>query len=181
MKYAAFLASSFIGYVIGHYLLDGAAAAYASVLISYHLYLALLVIFALQEKGFAMPLGMTMMMHIAFVAFLIGFAYARAHIPFFGLLSLLVPALAPFEAKWLFGESAPKKIETTESHVVAAPTATIDDHEAFRAHLKESHRPFRKPGISVDEEFNLWLADRAKKRAAATQSEAASTASPGKA
>ncbi len=99
MKYAAFFASSLIGYVIGHFLLDGAAAAYASVLISYHFYLVLLVIFALQEKGFAMPIGMTIVMHSAFVAFLVGFAYARTHIPFFGLLSLLIPALAPFEGK----------------------------------------------------------------------------------
>ena len=181
MKYAAFLVSSLIGYVIGHYLLDGAAAAYASVLISYHLYLALLVILTLKEKGFAMPIGMTMVMHTAFLAFLIGFAYAREHIPFFGLLSLLVPALAPFEANWLFGESAPKKVEATETHVVVAPTATVDDHEAFRAHLKESYRPFRKPGISVDEEFNLWLADRAKHRAAAAAAAASSTASSSKA
>src|SRR5579862_281063 len=101
VKYAAFFVSSLIGYVIGHFLLDGAAAAYASVLISYHLYLVLLVIFALQEKGFAMPIGMTLVMHTAFVAFLVGFAYARTHIPFFGLLSLLIPAVAPFEANWL--------------------------------------------------------------------------------
>ena len=94
MKYAAFLRVEPYWLCHRSFLLDGAAAAYASVLISYHLYLALLVILTLQEKGFAMPIGMTIVMHSAFLAFLIGFAYAREHIPFFGLLSLLVPALS---------------------------------------------------------------------------------------
>jgi len=177
VKYAAFFVSSLIGYVIGHFLLDGAAAAYASVLISYHLYLVLLVIFALQEKGFAMPIGMTLVMHTAFVAFLVGFAYARTHIPFFGLLSLLIPAVAPFEANWLFGEDTAKKAHADESNIVVAPEATVDDHEAFRLHLKEPHRPFRKKGMTVDDEFKAWLLDRAQKKA--TAAAAASTAVPG--
>jgi hypothetical protein len=179
VKYAAFLVSSLIGYVIGHFLLDGAAAAYASVLISYHLYLTLLVILTLQEKGFAMPIGMTIVMHSAFLAFLIGFAYARTHIPFFGLLSLLVPALAPFEAKWLFGEDGPQKAKANKEQIVVAPEATVDDHEAFRLHLKEPHRPFRKPGMTVDDEFKAWLLDRAKKRAEVASAEAATASSSG--
>jgi hypothetical protein len=46
---------------------------------------------------------------------------------------------------------------------VAIAEATLDDHEAFRQYMMQSHRPFRKSNRSVQEEFNLWLADRQKK------------------
>jgi len=37
-----------------------------------------------------------------------------------------------------------------------------DDYEAFIQHMKESKRPFRKPGMTVNEEFQVWLASRAR-------------------
>ncbi|MGO9337462.1 MAG: hypothetical protein ACLPY1_08145 [Terracidiphilus sp.] len=43
-----------------------------------------------------------------------------------------------------------------------------DDFEEFRLHLSQPKRPFRKPGITVKEEYELWLAHRAKVRAAAS-------------
>jgi hypothetical protein len=57
--------------------------------------------------------------------------------------------------------------------------ATMDDHEAFREHMMQSHRPFRKPGISMNEEFNLWLADRQEKRASAAAMAATQAANRG--
>lgn len=50
MKIAAFVLSSVIGYLLGHYLLEGALAAYVSILISYHLYLVLLIVLAEHES-----------------------------------------------------------------------------------------------------------------------------------
>jgi hypothetical protein len=36
-----------------------------------------------------------------------------------------------------------------------------DDFEEFRQHLAQPKRPFRRPGISIKEEYELWLAAKA--------------------
>jgi hypothetical protein len=35
-----------------------------------------------------------------------------------------------------------------------------DPHEEFLKHMKEGKRPFRRPGISIKDEFDLWYAAR---------------------
>jgi hypothetical protein len=51
---------------------------------------------------------------------------------------------------------------TTVASAPAAPSnymnSSGDDFEEFRQHLCQPKRPFRKPGISVKEEYELWLA-----------------------
>jgi hypothetical protein len=42
-----------------------------------------------------------------------------------------------------------------------------DEYEDFLLHMQSGKRPFRKPGITVKQEFELWLAHRAKTRLAA--------------
>ena len=168
MRIAALIVSIIVGYLIGHFLLAGAAAAYASVLISYHLYLVLLLAIAEHDKALSMPLGATILTHSAFVAFLLGFTYMRFHIPFFGLLRLFVPALAPFEVQWLFSGNGVKRTdEVGPVGVLPAPArpATSEDYAEFEQYLRQQHRQFRKPGRSVTGEFDVWLAERAKKRA----------------
>jgi len=36
-----------------------------------------------------------------------------------------------------------------------------DDFEEFRLHLAQPKRPFRRPGISIKDEYELWLAAKA--------------------
>jgi hypothetical protein len=165
MKYLAYLISSLIGFAVGHYLLDGAPAAYASILIAYHLFLCYLVVTAEREKGLSLPIGQTIMTHLAFLGLVIGIAFARRHIPFFGLIRYLIPALAPFETQWLFGGKE-KMIRTTDEEQPRTHLyeTTAEDHEAFREYLLHPKRSFRKPGMTVDDEFRAWLADRASKR-----------------
>ena len=52
----AFIISSLIGFVVARYLFEGAWAAYAYILISYHLFLVWLVITAEHETGFSLPI-----------------------------------------------------------------------------------------------------------------------------
>ena len=40
--------------------------------------------------------------------------------------------------------------------------STGDDYEGFLQHMKQGKRPFRKPGMTVNEEFQAWLASRAR-------------------
>jgi hypothetical protein len=50
-----------------------------------------------------------------------------------------------------------------------ASSGAADEHEAFMAYLQGKDRIFRKPGVSVKQEFELWLAHRAKMQKAAAQ------------
>ena len=75
---------------------------------------------------------------------------------------------------WLINGDA-KKVESagvaSETAVAPAPVAqggpssymdsSGDDFEEFRLHLAQPTRPFRKPGISIKQEYELWLAAKA--------------------
>jgi len=96
----------------------GALAAYLSVLVSYHLYLGFLVMVQEKETGFALPIAHTIVSHLACLVVVVGIAFGRHYIPFFGILRLFIPAMAPFEVDWLFSGSKKKN----------APGAAIEFH-----------------------------------------------------
>ncbi|HUD12946.1 MAG TPA: hypothetical protein VMQ56_04755 [Terracidiphilus sp.] len=63
---------------------------------------------------------------------------------------------------------------TTEAGIKASSNTTSsesdstgDPYEDFILHMQSGKRPFRKPGITVKQEFELWLAHRAKTHQAA--------------
>jgi hypothetical protein len=58
------------------------------------------------------------------------------------------------------GPESEGSAETSRAHRQLASTG--DDYEGFLQHMKESKRPFRKPGMTVNEEFQAWLAHRAR-------------------
>lgn len=188
MKQFAFVVCSLIGYLLAHYLPAGAWSAYAPILISYHLYLAFLVFTAEHKAGFSMPVFSTILTHSAFLALLIGLAVGRSFVPFFGLIRIFIPALAPFESMWLFSGGMPQKEVPQKS--IAAPTAaasqdqstatgaapseaeyTADEHTAWMRYLATPRRAFRKPGLSVADEFKQWQAARAQYRAILAQNQ----------
>jgi hypothetical protein len=76
------------------------------------------------------------------------------------------------DAKKTAPPSSPTPADAATAQVATAPSLYLnssgDDFEEFRLPLCQPKRPFRKPGITVKEEYELWLADRAKTRAAAT-------------
>ncbi|HEY6844595.1 MAG TPA: hypothetical protein VI320_00120 [Terracidiphilus sp.] len=210
MKQAGFLICSGIGYLIGHYMGNGALAAYLSILVSYHLYLGFLVIMAEKETGFSVPIVQTVVTHAACLAVVVGIAMGRHTIPFFAVIRLLVPAIAPFEVTWLFSGGRKKAVTTEDlltrilpavglvstgpaaarpaaeaenggtpaAHgsepAAATPitfgsatsslfgTSTGEQYEEFLKLLHEGKRPFRKPGQAIRDEYEVWLAHRAK-------------------
>ena len=191
MRLIVFLICSGIGYVLGHYLPEP-WASYVSILVSYHLFLAWLVITAEHEGGLSLPLLPTILTHAACMALLIGLAMGRRQAPILGLVGIFIPGLAPFESNWLFGGGRPKKAapmklaepktdvnETaadqtaaaaalaTTSNELAEPEAeyTADEHTAWIRYLVHPRRAFRKPGLSVAEEFKLWQVARAEYKA----------------
>lgn len=168
MRYIVFVVCSLISYAIGHYLLTGAAAAFVSVIVSYHLYLIFLVATAEKKSGISLPIVHTAVTHLAFLIVVVGLPYLRQHIPFFGIVKLFIPALAPFEADWLF--SSDNRYKREEEVALSSPAeelvnaATGEDYEAFLEYMRHPNRRFRKRGRRIREEYALWLADRARKR-----------------
>jgi len=200
MKSIVFLACAGLGYLIGHFFGDGPWVTYISMMVTYHLYLGFLLMTADHEAGLSMPVGQTILTHAACLAVIVGLGMGRHAIPFFSIIRLFVPGIAPFEVNWLFGGEQKKKVAleaaigattvTAAKAVKSAPvaagpvayTSTAVDYEAFLKLMHEGgKRPFRKPGISVKQEFELWAAAQAKERAAAAVLAARAAAAAAKA
>jgi hypothetical protein len=171
MKIGVYLICSVLGFVAGFFL-PFAWYPYDSILVSYHLYLIWLVISAEHETGFSLPIVSTIFTHLACLTVVVGISYIRHHIPFFGLIRYLIPAMAPFEVTWLFsGEMKKKEAQVTTqattqataaAAVPAAAQATADDYELWLRYLAQPNRPTRKPGLSIKDEHEQWLNARAK-------------------
>lgn len=170
---AAYLVCALIGFVIAFLLPTGWWSVFIYLLVTYHLYLGYHVLMAEHETGMSLPIFSTILTHVACVALVVCFALERGHIPFFGLIRYFVPALAPFEVKWLFsGNKAKKEVKVPVSKEKAAAaaaaiaaTATADDYEEWLRYLARPDRPPRKPGMSVQDEYKQWLVARARARA----------------
>ena len=91
-------------------------------------------------------------------------AQAREMIPYFSIVRFFIPNLALAEATMLFSGKGPKKVEApTSFHIPdAASNSTAEDYEEFIVYMRQSHRPFARAGQSVRDEFNSWLAHRAR-------------------
>jgi hypothetical protein len=191
MKLVVFLICSGVGYLLGQYLPEP-WASYVSILVSYHLFLAWLVITADHDAGFSMPVLSTVLTHAACLAILIGLAMGRRYVPFLSLVRLFVPGLAPFECNWLFAGGtvrekvpeepidtaavaetpvAPTNEATIANTASAVPEAeyTADEHTEWIRYLGRPRRAFRKPGVSVEEEYKQWWAARAEYKALLAQ------------
>ena len=159
-KTFVFFVCSLIGYAVGHYVPEP-FGAYLRILVPYHLFLLYIVFLENDKAGMSLPMGQTILTHVACLALLVGMAMGRRYVPFFGLLGLFVPGLAPFEAEWLFSGSAKteKKPEPVV-HVAAAETA--DEYAEFMQYMSGTKREFKKLGQSPKDEYNLWRAARLK-------------------
>ncbi|MGB6975458.1 MAG: hypothetical protein WBD67_12325 [Terracidiphilus sp.] len=165
MKILGFAVSSIIGLFIGAYLLPGAAGAYVSILVAYHLFLGFLIYMADREKGLSLSIPLAVLMHVAVVGVLVGIAYLHSnHLPIFGFISFFASAFAPVESHFLFAGSG---IVIVKPDVTADLPPLPDDYqpthedtEAFKVYLRQKERPFRKQGFSVEDEFRLWLTAR---------------------
>ena len=201
MRLAVFLVCSGTGYLLGHYLPEP-WASYVSILVSYHLFLAYLLITAEREPGSSFPPVLSILItHTACLALLIGLAIGRRYVPILAWVRIFVPGLAPFECDWLFSAqkkktpapankiipqpdakvpkadrtasaaAGPPSTAATSPDAPAEPAYTFDDHDDWLRYLGQTNRPFRKPGLSVGDEFKLWHDARAQKRASASQIE----------
>jgi hypothetical protein len=166
MKYGVYIVCSGIGYLVGQYLPEP-VGAYARVLVPYHLFLLYIVVMDNEKTGLSFPMGQTIVTHTACLALLIGLAMGRRYVPFFGLIGLFVPALAPFEAEWLFSGGAKMEEKKPAPVVRVEAEESADEYAEFMKYMAGSKREFRKLGQSPKDEYNLWRA--AKRQGVATR------------
>jgi hypothetical protein len=146
------------GYVISRFIPDGPLAVLLPLLVSYHLLLGVLVITAMQDKGHKLNLIPAILTHAAFFVLLLIAATAGAMIPYFEYLRFLLPALAYVELTVLFRGKGGRAAEGHD----AASNSTAEDYEDFILYMRGNNRPFQRPGFTIRDEFNCWLAHRAK-------------------
>jgi len=173
MKLAVFLICSGVGYLLGHYLPDP-WATYVSILVSYHLFLAWLVITAEHDAKFSMPVLQTIVTHGACLALLLGLAIGRRYVPFLGIVRMFVPALAPFECDWLFSGSrnrygAPKETispEPSASTAVASSSTASSSAAATSEPKAASEAPAAPKEEYTADDHTAWLLYLAEPRRA---------------
>jgi hypothetical protein len=169
----AFLVSAVLAYIAASFLPEGTWANYAFILVAYHLFLTWLVIDADHGKGLALPIGSTILTHVACIVIIIPFGMGGSFIPLFSYFRVGVAALAVFERDWLFsGKRKMKEIpipaNAKDAAAIAIANATGEDYEAWSRYLSHRDPRLRKPGISVKEEYEQWMVARTKKRQAAS-------------
>jgi hypothetical protein len=146
------------GYVISRFVPDGPLSVLVPLLVSYHLLLAVLVVTAMQDKGHKLNPIPAALTHAAFFVLLLIVATAGAMVPYFEYLRFLLPALAYVELTVIFRGKGGKLGEGQD----AASNSTAEDYEDFIHYMRGNNRVFQKPGFSVRDEFNCWLAHRSK-------------------
>jgi hypothetical protein len=190
--FGAFVVCGLIGYLVGTLAPAGSALAiYSTILISYHLFLAWLILFSSgehKEAGVSLALGHTILTHAAcLIIILAPIVIARETmlhvatpqndpladmqstdhmIRLFQALCCSIAGLAMFERGWLFSSEAP--VERAKPVEVVAPVvlaATADDFEAWRQHLAQQKPRDRPAGASLKTEYEQWLLVRQRSRA----------------
>ena len=163
----------------------------ASIFVSFHLFLAWLVLTADREKGFSLPVVSTIITHVACLvivylcsALIAAISASALFLPIYLLLplrpiryilALCIPGLAIFERYWLFSGGAKKKevILTPEAVALATETAavadaaTANDYDEWLQFVARQKPPFPKPGSSLKVEYERWLLAKSRSRAAA--------------
>lgn len=163
LRVSAYLLSAGLGYLAGHWLLTGVWAILISILVAYHLFLGFLVLTADHETGLSLPIGSTIFTHLVCVVLIVCLGIGGRFIPFFRLISLCIPGLAPFECTWLFSAGKPGSVVR-----VAAPVKTVfsdatrEDYEEWMSFVAKQKPPFPKPGSSLPIEYTKWLNARNK-------------------
>jgi len=138
-------------------------------LVVYHIVLVVKIM-TQPKSGMTMPLGQTILFHVACVGTSSSLSILRAeHVPFIWLIRLMLPGLAAFEAQWLFSGKLKVTRDEPKSATPVADSAdrlvpTAIEYEEFLAQVRAGKRPFRKRGRSLQEEAQCWLKDRRTKQ-----------------
>ena len=176
-----FVIAGVIGYFAGRLVPDHDWAVYTSILVSYHLFLAWLVLTGDNEAGVSLGILSTILTHAACLFLAVAVTMARHYIPFFGVIRFGISSIAVFERGWLFSGGKPKaRVEQAQPEPVKAAaaaevqpaqvsiiaSATGQDHEDWLRYLASRNPTHRRAGLSMSQEYEQWLQARMKNRSA---------------
>ena len=194
---AAYIVSNIFGVIV--YLLlrqSPSLALVASILFSFHLFLAWLVITS-YRNGLSLSIVSTILTHLACLmivslcsSVLSGLSQSEGSIPMYGLLilrpivyilDLIIPGLAAFERAWLFsGGRIEKEVPVTAKSAAiaadkqaAAAAATREDYEAWLSYVAKRNPSSVKLGMTLKDEYEEWMVARIKNRPPAAHSDRA--------
>jgi|HubBroStandDraft_5_1064220.scaffolds.fasta_scaffold428072_1 hypothetical protein len=159
MKGIVVVLGCLLSYVISRFIPDGPLAVYASLFISYHLLLGFLVITHMQDKRATLNPINAALTHGGFIVLLLVAGEAGAMVPYFFVWRFLLPALALVEWNALFSKKNAKAAQTAD----AASDSTAEEYEEFIDYMRGNNRTFSRPGYSIRDEFNSWLAARGRR------------------
>jgi hypothetical protein len=159
MKGIVVILGCLLGYVMSRFIPDGPLSVYASLFLSYHLLLAFLVITHIQDKAATLKVVNAALTHGGFVVLLLVACEAGAMVPYFFVWRFLLPALAYVELTALFSKKTAQAAQTAD----AASNSTAEEYEEFINYMRGNNRSFSRPGYSIRDEFNSWLAHRSRR------------------
>ena len=167
--FAAFLVSAGVGFVVGSLIQDLDWSVYLSIIVSYHLFLAWLVMNSSGKAGLSMSLPATVLTHAACMVVALGPAVISSHkSPVFSLFRYGIAALALFERGWLFSAEQ-QKTPTMEEAENAVPALSIkptaEDEVAWIEYLSKRRPGMTRPGVTIRQEHEAWLRSRHGERA----------------
>ena len=184
--FAALFIAGLLGYLAGSLAPHGFWSILVYLLVSYHLFLAWLVLAGERDAAVSLPFVHTAFTHIACLTIVLPLGLARYYLPllilrshpsaealtwvaiisfftpFFRILRYAVIGFAVFERYWLFSgdevKQVVKPIEAAPSPILQA--ATADDARAWQEHLAQQKQGSRRPGSSLKAEYQQWLLAR---------------------
>jgi len=169
--FVVFMLACELGWIASKFVPPGTLADYTSILVAYHLFLVWLVISAVGETGVSLPVGSTILIHLACLAIALFLAMAQHFVPFFGIIRFSVALIAIFERGWLFsGKISKPKVQDLPDTSPKA-TATPKEYEEWLKYLAQRKHVIRAPGDSLKAEYEQWLLARRRAEQASPSSE----------
>jgi len=161
---AGFVLANLLGFLVGTLMPQGSWAIFTSILVSYHLFLAWLIVLDDHKTGVSLPIVSTIITHLACLVVILPLGMGRHYIPFFGIFRYTIAALAIFENKWLFSQESAQRTQQAAPTTTTAVVDTAEDYRDWLQHLAQQKPGSRNPRSSLKAEYEQWLLARAKSR-----------------
>ena len=176
---AALMISGLLGFMAWFYMPRGPWSGSISVLVSYHLFFAWLLINADHDPGTRLPVFSSILTHLACLAVVCGIATAARSIPYIWMVQLIpgfaflrygFAAFAVYERDWLLSNrllSKARSVPAVEEAEPAPPMAlSAEDYQEWLRYLTHRNPVVARPGTTVKAEYERWVRARAKGRTA---------------
>lgn len=106
--------SCLLGFFVGRSIVDPTWSVFASMLLSYHLFLGWLIFTGEKQVKLSLPILATVGIHLVFLIIIVGLTMAREYIPAFRLVKYALAAIGIFE-RWLVFNAASHRHNSGQS------------------------------------------------------------------